>query len=91
MGIVWENENLAVVNFKKRVMTFDNHDMQIISPLDPSEGQRYIELVIEEVVGGWDNSYNIYEDYINATVDGELEWKSTSSASLDYNDLLKNW
>ena len=24
LGIGWENENLAVINFKKRVMTFEN-------------------------------------------------------------------
>ena len=52
LGIGWENGNLAVINFKKRVMTFENHDMQIISPLDPSEGRRYVEIVKEEVAGG---------------------------------------
>ena len=55
------NDNLVVINFKKRVMNFENHDMQIISPLDSSEGQRYVEPVKEEVVGGWDNTYNISE------------------------------
>ena len=34
----WANDNLVVINFKKRVMNFENRDMQIIAPLDPSEG-----------------------------------------------------
>ena len=59
LGIRWDNDNLAVINFKKRVMTFENYDVQVISPLDPSEGRRYVEPVKEEFVGGWDHAYNI--------------------------------
>ena len=62
-------------------MTFENQDMQIIATLDPSEGRRYVEPMKEEFVGGWENFYNIYEYYIHPTIDGELGWKSTSSAS----------
>ena len=91
LGIGWENDNLAVINFKKRVMTFENRDMQIISPLYPKEGQRYVEPIKEEVVGGWDNAYNIFEDYINPTVNGEMGWRSTSSASFNHDDALENW
>ena len=64
LGIGWENENLAVINFKKRVMNFENRNMWIISPLDLSEGRRYLEPMKEKVVGGWDCAYNILEDYI---------------------------
>ena len=53
---------------------FENSDMWIIAPLDPGEDRIYIEPVKEEVVGGWDNSYNIYEEYIKSIVDGELGW-----------------
>ena len=52
LGIGWANDNLAVINFKKRVMNFENCDMQIIAPLDPSEGKSYIEPVKEELMGG---------------------------------------
>ena len=48
-----------VINFKKHVMTFENHDISVISLMDPNEGRRYVELVKEEVVGGWDHAYNI--------------------------------
>ena len=70
-------------------MNFENHDMIFIAPLDPSEGRRYVEPVKEEFVGGWDHGYKILEDYVHPTVDGELGWKSTSSASSDSNDVLK--
>ena len=69
LGIGWENDNLVVINFKKRVMNFETHDIWIIAPLDPLEGQRYVEPIKDEVVGGWDNAYNIYEDYVNPTMD----------------------
>ena len=60
LGIGWENNNMEVINFKKRVMTFKNCDMHIVSQLYLTEGQRYIEPVKEEVVGGWDHAYNIF-------------------------------
>ena len=40
-------------------MNFENHNIRVIAPLDLSEGRRYIELVKEEVVGGWDHAYDI--------------------------------
>ena len=61
-----------LVNFKKRVMTFENRDMQIIAPLHLSEGRRYVEPVKEEVIGVWDHTYNILEDYIHPTIDREM-------------------
>ena len=86
LGIVWANENLVVINFKKRVMNFENRDMRVIA-----QGQIYVEPVKDEVVGGWDNSYNIFEDYINPTTYRELGWRSTSSASSDSDDALEDW
>ena len=70
LGICWEKDNLAVIKFKNRVMTIENCNVWIIAPLDPNEGQIYVEPVKDEVVGGWDNYYNIYEYYINPTRDG---------------------
>ena len=59
MGIGWANENSAVINYKKHVMTFENHDIIVIALMDPNEGRRYVEPVKEEVVGRWDHAYNI--------------------------------
>ena len=59
LGIGWENDSMEVINFKKRMMTFENQYIKVISPMDPSEGRRYIEPVKDEVVRGWDHAYNI--------------------------------
>ena len=91
LGNGWDNDSIAVINFKKCVMTFENQDVGVIVPMDPQEGRRYIEPVKDEVGRSWDHDYNISKDYINPTVDGELEWHSASSASSDSKDALENW
>ena len=51
---------------------------------------KYTEPVKDEIVRGWDHAYNISEDYVHPTVDGELDWRSASSASSDTDDALEN-
>ena len=58
--------------------------------MDPHEGHHYIEAVKDEVGRGWDHAYDIFEDYIDLTIDGKLGWCSTSSASSDYDNALEN-
>ena len=91
LGIGWANDSMAVINFKKRMMTFENHDIRVITPMDPNEGRRHIKPIKDEVVRGWDHAYNILEDYIHPNVDGELGWHSASSVSFDSDDALENW
>ena len=86
LRIIQANDRMAVINFKKCVMTFENQDVRIIAPMDPQEGQRYIVPVKDEVKRSWDHAYNIFEDYIQPTVNGELGWCSTSSTSSDFDD-----
>ena len=59
--------------------------------MDPQEGRRYIEPIKDEVRRSWDHVYNISEDYIHPTVNGELGWFSAISASSDSDDALENW
>ena len=49
LGIGWANNSMAVINFKKWVMMFENQDVRVISPMDPQEGRRYIEPMRDEV------------------------------------------
>ena len=58
--------------------------------MNPQEGRRYIEPVRDEAGRSWDHAYNIFEDYIHPIVDGELGWRSDSSASSDSDDALEN-
>ena len=82
---------MAVINFKKRMMTFENQEMRVITPMDPNEGWRYIEPLKDEIVKGQDHAYNISEYYIPITVDGELGWCNASSTTFDSEDVLENW
>ena len=59
LGIGWSNNSMVVINFKNRVMTFENHDIRVIAPMDPNEGIRYAEPVKDEVFREWDHTYNI--------------------------------
>ena len=38
MGIGWANNSMVVINFKKRVMAFENQDIRVIASMDPNEG-----------------------------------------------------
>ena len=72
-------------------MNFENQDIRVIVPMDPDEGKRYIKLVKDEVVKGWDHAYNIYKYYIKPIDDGDLGWCNAISTSSDFDDALKNW
>ena len=48
LGIEWEMANAAVINLKKRHMTFETKDLRVIIPLDLSQGERYTEPLRDE-------------------------------------------
>ena len=48
LGIDWDFNNSTVVDLKKRIMTFEGDGLRVIAPLDPNEGQRYMEPIREE-------------------------------------------
>ena len=72
-------------------MTFENRDIEVIAPMDPTKARRYVEPVRDEVVKGWDHVDNILEDYIYSTVDVELGWCNSNSTFFDSDDALENW
>ena len=39
LGVGWANDSMVVINFKKRMMTFENQDIRVIAPMDLDEGQ----------------------------------------------------
>ena len=41
LGIDWAFDNLVVINLKRMQMTFEGHNIWIITPLDPTQGPRY--------------------------------------------------
>ena len=52
LGISWVMENLTIINFKKRIMKFENRDTTVIAPLDPLKGKRYVETIKDKVLVG---------------------------------------
>jgi hypothetical protein len=52
LSVGWAFENQAIINLKTRKMTFESGDYRVIAPLDPSEGERFVEptfLDLEEI------------------------------------------
>ena len=43
LGIDWEIDNQNIINFKKRVLSFEDSEIRVVAPIDPLEGQRYVE------------------------------------------------
>ena len=39
LGIIWANDSMTVIKFKKQLMTFENQDIRVITPMDPNEGR----------------------------------------------------
>ena len=77
LGTEWEIDNAAVINLKKRQMTFEGKGLRVIVPLDPSQGERYIEPLRDEDQDVLDHIYNIIakeEDYVDPTAEGIMDW-----------------
>jgi hypothetical protein len=52
LGLDWVFDNQAILNLKMRKMTFESGEYRVIAPLDPSEGERFVEptcLDLEEI------------------------------------------
>ena len=78
LGIEWEIDNNTIINFKKRILTFEDSKLRLVAPIDPLEGHRYVEPVNSEGQGdSLDHIYNIMSvrnDYVNPIADGKLIW-----------------
>ena len=95
LGIDWDIDNQIITNFKKHILSFEDNEMRLVSPIDPLEGQRYFEPIYNDGQANYlDQIYNataLQEDYINLTADGNLIWKSASSCTSDSREALDNW
>ena len=68
-------------------MTFEGHNIKIITPLDCLMGPRYAEPIrAKEETREIDNFYKMIatpNDYINPIVDDTLSWRCASSCTSD--------
>jgi hypothetical protein len=91
-GLDWAFDNQAIINLKTRKMTFESREYRFIAPLDPSEGERFVEptcLDLEEI-GQLYRTTAPHEDYVNPTADGVLSWQSITSCATDLDTGLEN-
>jgi hypothetical protein len=81
LGLDFSFDNQAIINMKTRKMTFESGEYRVIAPLDPSEGERFVEptfLDLEEI-GQLYRTTVCNDDYVNPTTDGILSWRSITS------------
>jgi hypothetical protein len=93
IGLDWEFDNQAIINLKMRNMTFYLGEYRVIAPLDPSEGERFVEptcLDLEEINQLYRTTTQ-EEDYVNSTTYGILSWRSITSCGSDLDTGLENW
>ena len=78
LGIDWVIGNMAVINLKRRQMTFEDAQIRVIALLDPLQGPRYIEPIrAEEEAHNMESLYQMttdQSDYINPTKEGNISW-----------------
>ena len=95
LGIDWAFENQAIINLKKKTMSFKGNGIRVIGPLDPALGLRYTELITtEEEACNIDIVYQLIAaqgDYVNPTDDGMLSWRCENSCMSDLEVGLENW
>ena len=92
LGMDWEIDMGGIINLKKRSMVFENEGTRVIVPLDPAEGELYIEPVHEE--DDVDHIYKIIatdEDWINPTADGVIFWEKYIEYLSDLDRKIENW
>jgi len=92
LGIEWAFDYNAIINLKKKKMIFEDGETRVITPIDPSDGRRYIEPVKEGI--DLDSIYNLTsreKDHVDPTTDGNLSWISVSSYESDSDEGLENW
>jgi hypothetical protein len=93
LGMDWAFGNKAIINLKTMKMAFESGEYRVITPLDLSEEERFLEptyLDLEEI----DQLYRktaCDEDYVNPTTDGVLSWGIITSCATDSNIVLENW
>ena len=79
LGIDWVIGNMAVIDLKRRQMTFEDTQIRVIAPLDPFQGPRYIAPIqAEEEAHNMESLYQLtanQSNYINPTTEGNISWK----------------
>ena len=83
LGIDRAKDNQTIINFKRRILSFEDSKIRVVVPIDPREEHIYVDPINSEGQGDYlDHICNVMyskDDYINPTVDGKLSWRSVRS------------
>jgi hypothetical protein len=93
LGLDWEFDNQDIINLKIRKMTFKSSEYRVITPLDPSKGERFVEptcLDLEEINYLYKTTAR-EEDYVNPTSDGVLSCRIITFCASNSDIGLDNW
>ena len=88
----WVFENQTIINLKTRKMTFESRYCRVIAPLDPSEGERFVEPTFQDIeeINQLHRTIVHDEDYVNPTIDIVLSWRRITSCIIDSDTGLEN-
>ena len=50
LGLEWKLYNQAIINLNTRKMTFELGEYRVIAPLDPLEGEKFVEATCLDLV-----------------------------------------
>ena len=45
LGIDWVIDNHTIINFKKRILSFEDSKIREVAPIDPLEGKHYVSRI----------------------------------------------
>ena len=87
------NRQPTIIKFKKRILSFEDYEIRVVTPIDTLEGHIYVKPIHREGKENYiDHLYNIMsskEEYINPTTYGNLSWWSVISCMSDSGDALE--
>jgi hypothetical protein len=93
LGLDWALDNQVVINLKTWKMTFESGEYNVITPLEPLEGERFVEatcLDLEEINQLYRTTAR-EEYYINPTTDGVHIQRIITSLASDSDIGLEKW
>lgn len=84
-----------VINLKKENITFKRKSLEVVVPLDPTEGVHYTKPICNYVESDddLDQIYKIIvhdEDWINPTADGRIAWERDKSCASYLDEEIEN-
>jgi hypothetical protein len=91
MGLEWGFENQEIINIKRWKMIFKVGYLKVTAPLDPIDGNRYIELARGTKIEKLYNMTPQMHEYVSPTTNGALSWGRIISCALDLEEGLEHW